>query len=74
MSKLLKTPLLFLALFALGAALLFLFEYTLTILLGVTLQLTAVVLGVFTIAEPGFLSADGEASAASASGDSERSH
>lgn len=73
MKRLLKNPLLFLALFALGAALLFLWEYTLTILLGVALQLAAVVLGVFTIAEPGFLSGDDEASAASASGDSEKS-
>jgi hypothetical protein len=43
-----------------GAVLLVVFESTITLLLGVTLLLSAVVSGVFMIAEPGFLAADDE--------------
>ena len=62
-----KRPPLFVIVFAVGAAVLFVFDFWLTILIGVAMCLAAVVLGVFTIAEPGFLDDD-----ASATGDSER--
>ena len=62
-----KSPYLFLIVFAIGAAVLFVFDFWLTILVGVAMCLAAVVIGVFTIAEPGFLDGD-----ASATGDSEK--
>jgi hypothetical protein len=55
-----KSPYLFLVLFVVGAGVLFLFDFWWTILTGVALCLAAVVVGVFTIAEPEFL--DGDAS------------
>lgn len=58
---------LFLIVFVVGAFTLFVFDEWFTILAGVVLCIAAVVLGVFTIAEPEFLDGD-----ASATGDSER--
>lgn len=59
-----RRPLTFIALFAVGAFVMFAFETTLTLLFGMTLQVAAIVLGVFTIAAPDFLSADATADAA----------
>ena len=53
-----RRPLTFIALFAVGAFVMFAFETTLTLLFGMTLQVAAIVLGVFTIATPEFLTAD----------------
>lgn len=58
---------LFLIVFVVGAFTLFFFDEWFTILTGVVLCIAAVVLGVFTIAEPEFLDGD-----ASATGDSEK--
>lgn len=54
-------PLTFIALFVVGAFVMFAFETTLTLLVGMALQVAAIVLGVFTIATPEFLSADASA-------------
>lgn len=56
-------PLTFIALFVVGAFVMFAFETTLTLLVGMALQVAAIVLGVFTIATPEFLSADVSADA-----------
>lgn len=50
----------FIALFAVGALVLFVFDAWFTILIGVALCLAAVAIGVFAIAEPGFLDADAD--------------
>ncbi len=47
-----------LALFVIGVGLLFPFEYTITLILGVGFLLAFAVYGMFVIAEPGFLSGD----------------
>ncbi len=47
-------------LFVLGSALLFPFESTLPVLLGVLLLLASVVSGVFAVASPEFLAEEGE--------------
>lgn len=49
----------FIAVFVVGAGVLFVFDHWFTILAGVVLCFAAVVIGVFTIAEPGFLDGDG---------------
>lgn len=54
MSGAIKAILLFVA----GTALLFPFDYAITLLLGVVLLLAFVVYGVFTIASPEFLAED----------------
>ncbi|MGK2877900.1 MAG: hypothetical protein ACSLFF_04925 [Solirubrobacterales bacterium] len=54
-----KNPYLFLIVFVVGAAVLFLFDFWLTLLIGVLMCVGAVVLGVFAIAEPEFLDGDG---------------
>lgn len=53
-----QKPMTFLALFIVGALTMFLFEAWYTLLLGMALQLAAVVVGVFVIAEPRFLTED----------------
>lgn len=53
-----KNPLTFLALFIIGALTMFLFEAWYTLLLGMALQIAAVVVGIFVIAEPEFLEGD----------------
>lgn len=55
-----KRPAAFIAVFVLGAAVMFIFDSTLTLLAGVILQTAAIVLGVFAIATPEFLSGDDE--------------
>lgn len=54
-------PALFIALFVVGALTMFLFDHTLTLLLGMALQVAAIVFGVFTVATPEFLEGDKEA-------------
>jgi multisubunit Na+/H+ antiporter MnhC subunit len=51
-------PLTFIALFAVGAFVMFAFESVFTLALGMALQVAAIILGVFTIATPEFLSGD----------------
>lgn len=53
-------PIVFIAVFLIGAATMFLFDSTITLLLGMALQVAAVVIGVFTIATPEFLGGDDE--------------
>lgn len=48
----------FIALFLVGAIVMFAFDHTLTLLLGMALQLAAVVLGIFVVATPEFLEGD----------------
>ncbi|MBJ7458868.1 MAG: hypothetical protein JHD02_06770 [Thermoleophilaceae bacterium] len=55
-----KNPYLFLVVFVIGAAVLFLFDFWLTLLVGVVMCVGAVVLGVFAIAEPEFLDGDAD--------------
>jgi hypothetical protein len=55
-----RRPVAFIALFIVGALTMFAFDATLTLLLGMALQVAAVVLGVFTIATPGFLGGDAD--------------
>lgn len=62
-------PATFIVLFLIGAAVMFVFDNTFTLLIGMILQLAAVVLGVFAIAEPGFLTADRGAPEAEAAED-----
>lgn len=52
-------PITFIALFLVGALVMFLFESTITLFVGMFLQLGAVGIGVFAIATPGFLDEDG---------------
>ncbi|MGB0873424.1 MAG: hypothetical protein ACPHCI_04415 [Solirubrobacterales bacterium] len=47
-----------LALFVIGVGLLFPFEYTITLILGVGFLLAFVVYGMFVVAEPDFLSGE----------------
>ncbi len=49
-----------LILFGLGSALLFPFDATITIILGVLLLLASIVSGVFAVANPSFLEGDEE--------------
>lgn len=53
-------------LFGIGTLLLFPFEATITLLLGVVFLLVFVVYGVFTVASPEFLAADDEDDSAAA--------
>lgn len=55
-----KNPLTFLGLFIVGALTMFLFDHWYTLLLGMALQVAAVVVGIFVIAEPEFLEGDAE--------------
>jgi hypothetical protein len=55
-----RLPLLALGSFAVGAALLFLFELVLTRVFGIALLLGAIVMGVFAIATPELLEAEDE--------------
>lgn len=50
----------FIFLFVLGAAVMFVFDSSVTLALGMLVQAAAIVLGVFSIATPEFLSADVE--------------
>ena len=56
-----RLPVLALASFTLGVALMIPFEYTITRILGVGLLFAAIVTGVFAIASPELLSDDGSA-------------
>ncbi|MFT4049412.1 MAG: hypothetical protein QM648_06175 [Solirubrobacterales bacterium] len=60
-------PITFLALFLVGAATMFVFDEWYTLLLGMVLQIAAVVAGIFTIATPEFLEGDAERPKGSAS-------
>lgn len=53
-------PATFIALFVVGALVMFAFDYTATLFIGMVLQLAAVVAGVFAIAQPEFLKGDRE--------------
>lgn len=55
-----KKPAAFIVVFAVGALLMFAFDHTITLLLGMALQTAAVVMGVFAIATPEFLSGDAD--------------
>jgi hypothetical protein len=55
-----RLPVLALAAFVLGVALMIPFEYTITRILGVALLFCAIVAGVFAIATPELLSEDDE--------------
>jgi hypothetical protein len=55
-----RLPLLALGSFVLGVALMIPFEYTVTRILGVALLFAAIVAGVFAIAQPEWLSDEGE--------------
>lgn len=59
-----KNPMTFLALFIVGALTMFIFDHWYTLLLGMALQLAAVVVGVFVIAQPEFLEGDASKPAA----------
>lgn len=48
----------FIVIFAAGALLMFAFDSTVTLLLGMALQVAAIILGVFAIAKPEFLRGD----------------
>ncbi|MBJ7355149.1 MAG: hypothetical protein JHC98_10005 [Thermoleophilaceae bacterium] len=54
-------PITFIVLFLVGALVMFVFDNTFTLFIGMFLQLAAVGIGVFAIATPGFLDADGDA-------------
>ncbi len=51
-------PATFIGLFLVGAIVMFAFDMTFTLVLGMALQLAAVVIGVFAIATPEFLKGD----------------
>lgn len=53
-----KKPITFIALFLVGALVMFAFDNTITLFVGMFLQLGAVGIGVFAIATPGFLESD----------------
>ena len=48
-------PVTFIALFVVGALTMFLFDHTLTLLVGMALQIAAVVVGLFVVLTPDFL-------------------
>jgi hypothetical protein len=48
----------FIGVFIVGALVMFLFDAWFTLLLGITIQLTAVVMGLFEILQPEFLEGD----------------
>lgn len=53
-------PVTFVLLFLVGALVMFAFDYTLTLIVGMALQVAAVVLGLFVVLTPGFLEGDAE--------------
>lgn len=53
-----KNPVVFLTLFIVGALVMFLFDNWFTLTVGIALQIAAVVVGLFTVAEPEFLEGD----------------
>ena len=53
-----KKPATFIGLFLVGAIVMFAFDNPFTLALGMLLQLAAVVLGIFVVAEPEFLEGD----------------
>jgi hypothetical protein len=53
-----KNPLIFLSLFVVGALVMFVFDNWFALTLGLVLQIAAVVIGVFTVASPEFLSGE----------------
>lgn len=55
-----KKSLAFIAVFVVGALLMFLFDTWYTLLAGFAIQMTAVVMGAFAIATPDFLEGDVE--------------
>lgn len=58
-----KKPITFIALFLVGALVMFAFDSTITLFVGMFMQLGAVGIGVFAIAAPEFLEDDGTAAA-----------
>jgi multisubunit Na+/H+ antiporter MnhC subunit len=56
-------PLAFIAIFVVGALVMFLFDAWFTLLIGMTIQIVAVVLGIFEIARPEFLEGDDDGDA-----------
>lgn len=58
-----KKPITFIALFFVGALVMFVFDTTLTLFVGMFMQLGAVGIGVFAIATPEFLEDDSAAAA-----------
>lgn len=55
-----KKSMAFIALFLVGALVMFAFDYTITLFIGMFMQLGAIVLGVWVIADPAFLEGDSE--------------
>ncbi len=53
-------PVTFLVLFIVGALTMFAFDHTLTLLVGMALQIAAVVVGLFVVLTPDFLGSDSE--------------
>ena len=51
-------PIAFVSLWAVGAIVMFAFDNTFTLLAGIVIQLAAVVIGIFAIATPEFLTGD----------------
>jgi hypothetical protein len=55
-----KNSLAFIGLFVVGALLMFAFDHTITLFIGLFMQLAAIALGVWVIADPAFLGGDAD--------------